>query len=280
MAGPVGWPVSAHSISDWVTPFRISPWTWTKLSLVGSSLSLRWIGSADVPLGRHLLSVVIRSAAHEVEICWFLPLYRHPVWPYGGSMSSELDVYRLGMYLYAPLCRHLLSLDPAVRQTASCEVEVYFPPTCFELILTFCYCFYGLFRELDIGSGRLPDKNKADPFHALARWAKLYDFAPDIQDAMELWALGPHAIFVKVIDTLGSRIKCYGHPGRVLRKVSGTVSASPLLLDMTAMSTFGGIASPPEVPVRNVLPLWSVLCMLSVRSLCSLFLRLQKLSGR
>ena len=27
MDGPVGWPVSAHSISDWVTPFRISPKT-------------------------------------------------------------------------------------------------------------------------------------------------------------------------------------------------------------------------------------------------------------
>ena len=34
-----------------------------------------------------------------------------------------------------------------------------------------------------------------------------------------------------------------------------TVSASPLMLDMTVMSTFGVIASPPEVPVRNVLPL-------------------------
>ena len=79
MADPVGWSVSAHSISDWVTPFRISPKTWTKLSLVGSSLSLRWIGSADVPLCRHLLSAVSRNASHEVEMYLFVPLCRHPV---------------------------------------------------------------------------------------------------------------------------------------------------------------------------------------------------------
>ena len=186
MAGPVGWPVSAHSISDWVTPFLISPKTWTKLSLVGSSLS-----SLD------------RECIHEVEMYLFFPLCRHPVWPDGGSVSSEL-----GMYLYALLCRHLLSFDPVVRRTASCEVETNSPPPCFRLILTFCYCFYGFFRELDIASGRSLDRNKADPFHAPTRWAKLYDFAPDIQDAMELRALGPHAIFVKVIsvwNSLGSQ---------------------------------------------------------------------------
>ena len=85
---------------------------------------------------------------------------------------------------------------------------MYSPPPCFRLILTFCYCFYGFFRELDIASGRSPYGNKADPFHAPTRWAKLYDFAPDIQDAMELGALGPHAIFVKVIslwNSLGSQ---------------------------------------------------------------------------
>ena len=132
-------------------------------------------------------------------ICFF-PLCRHPVWPDGGSVSSELDMYLLGMYLYALLCRHLLSFDPAVRRTASCEVEMYSPPPCFRLIPTFCYCFYGFFRELDIASGRSPDRNKEDPFHAPTRWAKLYDFAPDIQDAMELRALWPHVIFVKVIS--------------------------------------------------------------------------------
>ena len=71
MAGPVDWPVSAHWISDWVTPFRICPKTWTKLSLVGSSLSLRWIGSVDVPLCRNLLLAVSRSASHEVEMYLF-----------------------------------------------------------------------------------------------------------------------------------------------------------------------------------------------------------------
>ena len=227
----------------------------------------------------YLLSAVSRSASHEVEMYLFFPLCRHPVWPDGGSVSSELDMYLLGMYLYALLCRHLLSFDPAVRRTASCEVEMYSPPSYFRLILTFCYCFYGFFRELDIASGRSPDRNKADPFHALTRWAKLYDFAPDIQDAMELRALGPHAIFVKVIYTLGSRrifssdlalgglheFSCQNvadiQEGKS-EKVSRTVSASPPMLDMTVTSTSGVIAPPPEVPVRNVLPLATVVSII------------------
>ena len=36
MAGPVDWPVSMQSISDWVTRFRIFPETWTMLSMAGS----------------------------------------------------------------------------------------------------------------------------------------------------------------------------------------------------------------------------------------------------
>ena len=107
------------------------------------------------------------SKAHLMKwkcICFF-PLCRHPVWPDGRSVSSELDMYQLGMYLFALLCRHLLSFDPAVRE----EVEMYSPPPCFRVILTFCYCFYGFFRELDIASGRSPDRNKADHFHASTR---------------------------------------------------------------------------------------------------------------
>ena len=130
----------------------------------------------------------------------------------------------------------------------------------------------------------MPDRNKADPFHAPTRWAKLYDFAPDIQDAMELRALGPHAIFVKVIYTLGSwrifqsdlalcglhellRLNVADiHEGKS-EKVSGTVSASPLLLDMTVMSSSGVIASPPEVPVGDVLPLATVASVMDAVSM-------------
>ena len=151
MAGPVDWPVSAPSISDWVTPFRISPKICTKMSLVGSSLSC-WIGSAVVPLCRHLVSAVGRSASYEVE-----------------------------MYLLVPLCRHLIS---AVSRNASHEVEMYFLPPCFRQILTICCYFYRFFRERDIASGRSPDRDQADPFYAPTRSARWYDFAPDIQDAM------------------------------------------------------------------------------------------------
>ena len=63
------------------------------------------------------------------------------------------------------------------------------------------------------------------------------------------WNYGIFAIFVKVIYTLGSR--------RI------TVSASPLIL---VMSTSGVIAPPPEVPVRNVLPLATVVSIMDAVS--------------
>ena len=86
-------------------------------------LAVRWIGSADVPMCHHLLSAVSRSVSHEMETSLFVPLCRHPVLPDGGSVVAELDMYLLGMSLYALLCRHLLSFDPAVPQTASGEVK-------------------------------------------------------------------------------------------------------------------------------------------------------------
>ena len=79
-----------------------------------AALPFRWIGSADVPLCRHLLSAVSQSASHEMETSLFVPLCRHPVWPDGGSVVAELDIYLLGMSLYALRCRHLPSFDPAV----------------------------------------------------------------------------------------------------------------------------------------------------------------------
>ena len=217
-----------------------------------AALSLRWIESADVPLCRHLLPEVIRSASHEVEIYWFLPLYRHPVWPDGGSVSSEL-----GMCLYAPLCRHLLSFDAVVPQQPG-EGEMYFLPPCSKLILTFCFYFYGFLRELDLAFGRSPDRVEAHPFHGQTRWAKLHDLAPDIHDAMELWALGPHVILAKVISVCGLHVFFHQYVAdlreRKSENVLRTVSTAPLMFDKTVMHTSGVIAMPPEVPVRNVLP--------------------------
>ena len=128
-------------------------------------------------------------------------------------------------------------------------------PPCFRLILTFCYCFYGFFRELDLASGRSPDRDEADPFHGQTRWAKLNDFASDIPDAMELWALGPHAILVKVISVHQYVVDLRE---RKSENVLRTDSASPLIFDRTVRSTSRVIATPPEVPVRKVLPLATV----------------------
>ena len=103
-------------------------------------------------------------------------------------------------------CSAVSSSISAVSRNASHEVEMYFLPPCFRLILTISYYFYRFFRERDIASGRSPDRAQVDPFlHAPTRSAKLYDFAPDIQDAMELQVLRPHARLVKVISVWNSR---------------------------------------------------------------------------
>ena len=197
------------------------------LSMAGSPPFLLEIGSAEVPLCHHLLPAVSRSASHEVEVPFHSPLCRHsvgpaggnvfaewskydlvisldsprchrPVWPDGGSVFAELDIS-----LYDPclcVCHQLLAFNPAVHRTASGEGEMYSLPPYFRLILTFSYCLYEFLREQELGTGRLPDTDKADSFNGQIRWARLNDFAPDIQDAMEVWALRPHAILVKVIS--------------------------------------------------------------------------------
>ena len=95
---------------------------------------------------------------------------------------------------------------------------------------------------------------------------------------MELWALGPHAILVKVIsvwNSLGNRrifpsdpALCGWHEflrqnvADIQEGKSDKVSAPPLMLDMTVMSTSVVIAPPPEVPVRNVLPVATVVSIM------------------
>ena len=131
---------------------------------------------------------------------------------------------------------------PAVRRTASGEGKMYSLPPFFRLILTFSYCLYDFLREL--GTGRSPDTDKADSFHGHIRWAKLNDFAPDIQDAMELWALRPHVILVKVISVCGLHIFFHQYVvdlrERKSENVFRTVSSSPLVFNMTLLRTSRG----------------------------------------
>ena len=235
------------------SPHRLGRcWLWL------AALPFRWIGSAEVPLCHHLLPVVSRSTSHEVDAPFHSPLCRHPVWPDDGSVSSEL-----GMYMYAPLCRHLLSFDlPVVSGPASGKGEMYFLLPCFKLFLTFCCYFYGFLRELDLAFGRSSERVKRHFFHGQTRWAKLHDLAPDIQDAMELWALEPDVILVKVISVCGLHVFFHQYVAdlreRKLKNVFRTVSTSPPVFNRTAMRTSGATAMPPEVPVGNILPLSTV----------------------
>ena len=110
--------------------------------------------------------------------------------------------------------------------------------------------------ELDLAFGRSPDKVETHSFHGQKRWAKLHDLAPDINDAMELWALGPHVILVKVISVCGLHVFFHQYVAdlreRKSENVFRTVYTSPLMFDMTVMRTSGAIATSPEVPVRKI----------------------------
>ena len=251
-----------------------------------AALPFRWIGSAEVPLCHHLFPAVSRSASHEVEAPFHSPLSRHSVGPAGGNVFAEWSKYDLVISLDSPRCRHpawpdgrsvfaeldislyepclcvcrqLLAFNPAVHRTASGEGEMYFLPPYFRLILTFSYCLYEFLREQELGTGRSPDTDKADSFNGQIRWERLNDFALNIQDAMEVWALRPHAILVKVISVC--RVHNFFHQYVAdLREersenVLRTVSASPFIFDMTVSSTSGVITTPPEDLPREVLPL-------------------------
>ena len=219
-----------------------------------AALPFRWIGSAEVPLCHHLLPAVSRNTS---EAPFLSPLCRHPVWPDGGSVFAELSMYELAMSLYAPLCRQLIFFDPAVHRTASGEGEMYLLPPCLKLILTFCCYFYGFLRKLDLAFGRLPDRVETYYLHGQTRWAKLHDLAPDINDAMELWALGPHMILVKVISVCGLHVFFHQYVADLRERKSDhvfrTVSTSSLMFDMTVMRTSGVIAILPLTTVVSII---------------------------
>ena len=146
-----------------------------------------------------------------------------------------------------------------------------FPP-CFRLILTFCCYFYGFLRELDIAFGRPPDRVETHSFHRQTRWANL---APDINDAMELWALEPHMILVKVISVCGLHVFFHQYVvdlrERKSENVFRTVSTSSLMFHMTVLHTSGAITMPPEVPVIKILPLTTVFSFIDAVSTVTLF---------
>ena len=113
--------------------------------------------------------------------------------------------------------------------------------------------------ELDLAFGSSSDRVEIHSFHGQTRWAKLHDLAPDIQDAMELWALEPDVILVKVISVCALHVFFHQYVAdlreRKLQNVFRTVSTSPLVFNRTVMRTSGAIATPPEVPVGKILPL-------------------------
>ena len=108
-------------------------------------------------------------------------------------------------------------------------------------------------QELEIGGSHITDMT--DSFHRQIRLEKLDTFESDSQDVRELWAVRPHAIFVMMMYTLESRrtfradlalcdlheFLCLNvtdiHEG-ISEKVSGTISTSAFLLDVTVMKFF------------------------------------------
>ena len=76
---------------------------------------------------------------------------------------------------------------------------------------------------------------------------------------MEVWALMPHAILVKVISVCRVHVFFHQYVADLREErsenVLRTVSASPFIFDMTVSSTSGVITTPPEGLPREVLPL-------------------------
>ena len=120
-------------------------------------------------------------------------------------------------------------------------------------------------QELEIGVSHVTDMT--DSFHGQIT------VASDSQDVRELWDVMPHAIFVMMMMyTLESRrtfradlALCDFHEFLCLNvtdiregmseRVSGTISTSAFLLDVTVISSSGVIVSPSDVPVGQPQPL-------------------------
>ena len=222
-----------------------------------AALPLRWIGSVEVPRCRHLLPAVSRNTFYEVDAPFHSHLCRHPFGPASGNVLAILNGYDSVISLDSPLCHHpawlddgsvfaefdmslydpcpcvfrqLLAFDPAIHQTVSGEGEMCSLSPSFRLILTFCYCFYEFLREQEVGTGRLPDTDKADPFHGQTIWVRFNDCVPDFQDAMELWALRPPAILVKVISVCRTHIFFYQYVADLREERSENVCCITLYL--------------------------------------------------
>ena len=98
--------------------------------------------------------------------------------------------------------RLAVSTPDICSSTWTVRVEIYFRVTG---ILIICCCFHRFFKERDIVSGRSPDRDQADPSYTLSKSVRLYDFVPDIQDAIKLRALGPCAELVKTMSVRDSQ---------------------------------------------------------------------------
>ena len=179
-------------------------------------------------------------------------------------------------------------------------------PPFFRLILTISYCLYDFLREQELGTGRSPITDKAISFHGQIKWAKLNVFAPDSQDAMELWALRPHVNFVKVICVyelhvffhqyvadlrdersenvvlLMSALRDSQPEGEnyVLQSaiqtgksenIFRTVSTSPLVFNMTVIRRSGAIRLSPDVPVGQLQPLTTMVSCTDAGSMVTPF---------
>ena len=91
----------------------------------------------------------------------------------------------------------------------------------------------------------------------------------DTRDVRDLWAVRPRAIFVMMLYTLeragGLTLRCatctssYPCMQQIYEglsdKVSGAISVSTCLLDVTVMSSSGVIVSPSDFPVEQLQPL-------------------------
>ena len=135
-------------------------------------------------------------------------------------------------------------------------------------VSSFSYCLHEFLREQELETDRAPDTDMTDSFHDNV-------FAPDRRDVRELWAVRPHVILVKVIYVCGLHVFFHQYVADIRERKSEnifrTVATSPLVFNMTVMSSSGVIVSASDVPVGQIQPLTAVVSSTDADSMVTPF---------
>ena len=181
-----------------------------------AGLPFRWIGSAEVPLGHHILPAISGNTSHEVD---------------------------------TPFHSHLCPVHPG-------EGEMDFLPPCFKLFLTFCCYSYGFLRELDLAFGRSSDRVESYYFHGIrwAKLNNFAPDSQDVREiwVVRPHVILVKVIYVCVLHVFFHQYVADVQE-RKSENIFRTVSTSPLVFNLPVMRTTGAIVTPPLTTVVGII---------------------------